>query len=64
MSGGRKQGVCDVCRLVDRDETPKDVGYCPLCGAWMCESCRVSPARRARAAGLRALEKFRRGLEG
>ncbi len=65
MSGrDRKEGVCDVCKLVDKDETPKVVGYCGMCGAWLCEGCRASPGRRARAAGLRAAAKFRAGLGG
>lgn len=59
---GRKRGTCDVCALVDHDASEKDVGYCPMCKAWMCEQCRVSPARRARAAGMRAFEGLKKGL--
>lgn len=62
--GGRKSGACDVCVMIDKDASEKSVGYCPMCKAWMCEGCRVSPARRARAAGMRALAGLRRGLGG
>jgi hypothetical protein len=32
-----KDGVCDVCRLVNEDYSSKLVGYCPKCDAWICE---------------------------
>lgn len=50
MTDGRKTGTCDVCSLVDGDESPKDVGYCGMCKAWLCEHCRTSLGRRAIAA--------------
>ncbi len=49
------QRACDVCALVDGDHAPKAVGYCNLCGAWLCARCRSSPARRVRAAMMRGL---------
>lgn len=52
--------VCDVCRLVDLDPSPKLCSYCPLCDAWLCVGCNgISPrqlARRAIAASKRLLE--------
>lgn len=60
---GRKQGACDVCKLIDKSEELKDVGYCPMCNAWLCESCRTNPRRRAIAAGLRAFMRLKQGLE-
>jgi hypothetical protein len=59
-----KQGTCDVCALLDGDRAHKTVGYCGTCNAWMCESCRDSPARRARAAGKRAFGSLMLGLKG
>ena len=47
--------VCDVCRLANGDETPKeDVAYCGRCGAWICPDCRRRYDLRAIAALKRA----------
>lgn len=54
--------ACDVCTLVDGDETPKETGYCGICRAHMCEPCRDDTPRRARAMALRHLKGLRRGL--
>lgn len=52
---------CDVHALVDGDTDPRDVRYCPGCGAWMCEDCRLSPARRAKAWAKRKMQRWRIG---
>lgn len=46
-------GQCDVCRILDGDTSGKAVKFCPLCSAWMCDSCRANPIRRAQAAAMR-----------
>lgn len=59
--GGVQQGPtpvvasCDACRLIDRDDSPKLVQYCKICNAWLCDSCRASPWRRAKAAVRRLI---------
>ena len=40
---------CDVCRILDGDETPKEVTYCHLCDAHLCKRDRKSFIRRALA---------------
>lgn len=32
--------ACDAHWLVKRDNTPREVNYCPKCQAWLCEECR------------------------
>lgn len=49
-----------MCVLVYGDRTPKDVGWCRFCKAWLCEECRTHYADRARAALRRGL---RMGME-
>lgn len=34
-----KDGICEVCRLIDNDTTVKKVKYCPGCGANICCNC-------------------------
>lgn len=48
-------GQCDACALIDHDTSPKLVQFCKLCNAWLCDTCRASPWRRAKAAAKRAL---------
>lgn len=52
---------CDVCYLLDGNTSPKEVKYCALCDAFMCDTCRVSLFRRSLAAFSR---KFSRKLKG
>jgi hypothetical protein len=49
---------CDVCFLLDGDLTPKEVMYCKLCDAFMCEPCRKNQWRRAGAAIARQMRKL------
>lgn len=50
--------VCDVCRLANGDDTPKEgVTYCGRCGAWMCPDCR-------RRYDLRAIAALKRAARG
>jgi hypothetical protein len=49
---------CDVCMLLDGDMSPKEVLYCKLCNAFMCEPCRRNNWRRAGA----SIAKHTRGL--
>ena len=52
--------VCDVCRLLRHDVTPKtDSRFCPVCQAWLCDACRGSMTQRAVAAILHAGELLR-----
>jgi len=49
---------CDVCFLLDGDLTPKEVLYCKLCDAFMCEPCRKNKWRRVGATIARQMRKF------
>lgn len=48
--------VCDVCALVDHDESPKEINYCERCGANICAECESNLPRRAQAWGLRKMK--------
>jgi hypothetical protein len=48
--------ICDVCRLLDNDMTPKLGAYCNLCDAFICEADQSNWARRLLAAAKRRLE--------
>ena len=50
-------GVCDVCLLVDGDDSAKTVSFCSFCQSWICQRCSQNPIKRARAAGLRKLQQ-------
>lgn len=52
---GLKMGVCDVHRLVDKDENPREVYYCGMCDAWICLKCDPNLPKRAYALLLRKL---------
>jgi hypothetical protein len=52
---------CDVCFLLDGNLTPKQVLYCKLCDAFMCEPCRKSPGRRLGAKIARTMRKILNG---
>ena len=45
--------ICDVCRLLDGDSSPKPCAYCAGCRAWVCERDLGRWDRRARAAVMR-----------
>lgn len=67
MSADEKQGVCDVCRLLDGDRSIKAVRYCGGCDANLCAACARNPIRRARAAlkrGLGGDEEYERKRHG
>jgi hypothetical protein len=49
------RGTCDCCRLLRGDQSLKQVNWCGLCKAWLCDVCRKSPADSIRA----ALKKLR-----
>jgi len=51
-------GVCEVCRLVYGDISPKSVRWCWYCKAWICERHWGDYPVRAKAAMLRARERY------
>ena len=51
--------VCDVCRLIDGDTTPKVCFYCGACDSEICAADSNHWGRRAQAAALRKLEQAR-----
>lgn len=56
------QGVCDVCRLTLDDTSEKEVKYCAVCSAWICDKCEFSSRRIIafiKSRGI-TLEQFRR----
>ena len=50
-----KVGVCDVCRIVDGDLSPKEVQYCDFCKAWICKRCESNIPKRALAAAMQKI---------
>jgi hypothetical protein len=48
--------VCDVCRLLEGDVTPKVCGYCKLCDSNICQADMNNWWRRGKAALKRRLE--------
>lgn len=50
-------GVCDVHQLLEGDTTPRAVKYCSRCDAYICEECRTSTSKRARAAFKRLTDR-------
>ena len=54
--------ICDVCLILDKDATPKLCGYCGGCGAWICEKDVDDLVRRAKAAGRKRVEDFKRKI--
>lgn len=48
--------VCDVCRLLEFDESAKLCVYCNLCDAWICLQDIPRWGRRLQAATKRKLE--------
>lgn len=51
-------GACEVCRLVDGDDSPKVVRWCDFCRAWICDGCWGDWKRRTRAAIRRRIGRF------
>jgi len=41
--------VCDVHKLIDKDETPRECKYCGRCKAWICKECHGNWPKRAHA---------------
>ena len=60
MMPGTQIGVCEVCMLLDGNDSAKAVTFCGFCQAWICEWCSRNPARRARAA---MTKKFQQAQE-
>jgi len=44
--------VCDVCLLLDGDDSEKPCFYCPACNAFICQADEHQWIRRARAAAI------------
>lgn len=51
-------GICDVCRLIDGDMSPKLCFYCGQCDSEICQADEPNWGRRAHAAALRKAEQF------
>ena len=49
-------GVCDVHRLVNKDYETREVQYCGLCDAWMCDECWHNYPKRALAASIKMVK--------
>ena len=32
-------GVCQACKILGRDITPKPITWCVPCGKWKCDAC-------------------------
>jgi len=48
-----QSGVCDVHRLVNKDYDTREVHYCGLCNAWICDECWDNYPKRALAASIK-----------
>lgn len=53
-----KQGQCDVCLLVDADESFKLVTYCKVCNANICLDCNKNWLKRSKAYFLKKIKSF------
>lgn len=53
------KGVCKVCELVYKDETEKEVFWCPVCKAYICEQCNGDVWARAEAFGKTTISKIK-----
>jgi hypothetical protein len=53
------KGICDVHRYALRDTLIRDVQYCSVCDAWICDQCGPDTALRAKAMANKALIKLR-----
>ena len=45
-----KDGICEVCRLIDKDTAVKQVQYCSFCGVNICCECEARYDKRFFAA--------------
>jgi len=52
-------GVCDVHDLVDDDQAPRKIAYCPKCDAWMCDECGPKLGKRAKAWFIRGTRRLK-----
>lgn len=50
MSQGYTYRPCDVCLILDGDQSNKRCFYCSLCDKYICDACRPNLVRRADAA--------------
>jgi len=50
--------VCDVCSLIDGDDSMKPCAYCSLCDAWLCEHDMHDWRRRGMAAVIAQGQRF------
>ena len=57
-----QERICDVCRILSYDTTPKLCGYCGLCDAWICPEDMNNWTRRLKAAVKRKFEPGYKGL--
>jgi len=56
------QAICDVCRLVDKDYSIKECGFCPMCDSYICTKDNNRWDRRLIAAIKRKIEPGYTGL--
>lgn len=56
--GSSVQGQCDVCLLVDGDESFKLIVWCEDCGAYICKACEEKRMKRAMAATIDLANKI------
>jgi len=47
MSTLAQMRVCQVCRLIDKDESEKLCKWCGVCNAWICEKDETQYVRRS-----------------
>lgn len=64
LYNGWHWAVCDVCRLVDGDLSPKVCFYCSSCDSEICIEDSDRFTRRALAAMLRKEEQLRGWVNG
>lgn len=60
---GYHKGICEVHKYALRDTTLRDVFYCSICDANICESCNNNYALRFMAMSLRAAERLRNKIQ-
>ena len=51
------KAICDVCRILDKDKTIKEVYFCSECNAYICAKCEPNYFRRGMAAIKQKLTK-------
>lgn len=52
-----RKGVCEVEKLIDKDNKNKRTFYCGECKIWMCVPCSKNILKRAMAMILRDINK-------